>query len=490
MPFGSNTTIAEIAKLLASGEETSQSVCAQFLETARRENPRISAFLRLDESKVMRLAEESDARRKKAAALGPYDGIPVAMKDNLCVEGETCTCASRILDGFVSPYDATVVRRLKAAGMIPFGRANMDEFAMGSSCENSAYMKTANPWNTGRVPGGSSGGSAASVAASMAPAALGSDTGGSIRQPAAFCGVVGLKPSYGTVSRYGLVAFASSLDQIGPITNSVMDSAILLDIIKGRDPMDCSSLQLPPANFADMLGKCSSIEGIRVGIPSECLSCEGLDEAIRRNFDGSVALFKKLGATVREISLPHWKYSVSVYYVIATAEASANLARFDGIRYGLRQKSEKLSEIYTRTRGAGFGEEVKRRILLGTFVLSSGYYDAYYLSAQKTRALIKRDYEAAFRDCDVILTPVTPTPAFAFNSKSSPLQMYLSDIFTISVNLAGNCAVSVPSGLSPEGLPLGVQITADYLKEDVLLRSAHVFEMNRGTGRFVPGMKE
>ncbi|HPN84633.1 MAG TPA: Asp-tRNA(Asn)/Glu-tRNA(Gln) amidotransferase subunit GatA [Victivallales bacterium] len=487
MALAKNIGIAEIAELLKTGDESSKSLCASFLELARERDPIVHAFLKIDEERIMKAADDSDARRKAGKELSPYDGIPIAMKDNISVEGERCSCASKILENFVSPYDATVIKKLKSAGMIPFGRTNMDEFAMGSSCENSAFLKTANPWDTKRVPGGSSGGSAASVAASMAPAALGSDTGGSIRQPAAFCGVVGLKPSYGMVSRYGLVAFASSLDQIGPFTNSVLDSAIMLDVISGRDPMDCTSLGGKFANFADIVSKADSIEGMRVGIPSECVECEGLDDSIRKNLKDSAELLKSLGASIKEVSLPHWKYSVSSYYVIATAEASANLARFDGIRYGLREKSDKLSEIYTRTRGAGFGEEVKRRILLGTFVLSSGYYDAYYLRAQKTRTLIKKDYEDAFKSCDVILTPVTPTPAFEFDSKSSPLQMYLSDIFTISVNLAGNCAISVPSGMCQvSGLPIGIQITADFMREDILLKTAHLFEQNREMKKFSP----
>jgi len=486
MKLDRNITIAKIAEYLSEGKISSVEICNHYLENFARKNAEFNVFLHLDEEKILRLARESDKRRKEGRTLSVYDGIPIAIKDNLCVENEPCTCASKILENFISPYDATVIKKIKAAGLIPFGRANMDEFAMGSSCENSAYMKTHNPWNKNCVPGGSSGGSAASVSLSMAPAALGSDTGGSIRQPAAFCGVVGLKPSYGMVSRYGLVAFASSLDQIGPLTNSVLDSAIILDIIKGNDPMDCTSIDSGIASFAKLLDSSDSINGLRIGIPSECLKCEGLDEIIKQNFVESIELLKKLGAQIIEISLPHWKYSVSVYYVIATAEASANLARFDGIRYGFRAKAERLSEIYTQSRGLGFGEEVKRRILLGTFVLSSGYYDAYYRSAQKVRTLIKKDYDEAFKACDVILTPVTPTPAFEFNSKSSPLQMYLSDIFTISVNLTGNCAISVPSGITQDCLPIGIQFTAGFMREDILLKAAHIFELHRDVKSFIP----
>ncbi|HOK04900.1 MAG TPA: Asp-tRNA(Asn)/Glu-tRNA(Gln) amidotransferase subunit GatA [Victivallales bacterium] len=486
MKIEPNITIAKIAKNLGEGKISSVEICNHYLENFTKKNSVFNAILSINKEKILKSAEESDKRRKEGKVLSSYDGIPIAIKDNLCVEDEPCTCASKILEGFISPYDATVIKKIKAAGMIPFGRTNMDEFAMGSSCENSAYVKTRNPWDKDRVPGGSSGGSAASVALSIAPAALGSDTGGSIRQPAAFCGVVGLKPSYGIVSRYGLVAFASSLDQIGPFTNSVLDSAIVLDIIKGKDPMDCTSIDSKIANFAELLSQPYSIDGLRIGIPSECINCEGLDNVIKENFNESINLLKGLGAKIIEISLPHWKYSVSVYYVIATAEASANLARFDGIRYGLRAKTEKLSEIYLESRGLGFGEEVKRRILLGTFVLSSGYYDAYYRSAQKVRTLIRKDYDEAFKICDVILTPVTPTPPFTFNSKSTPLQMYLSDIFTISVNLAGNCAISVPSGITSDNLPLGVQFTAGFMREDILLKTSHIFELHRSIKSFIP----
>lgn len=481
-----NITIAKIAEFLSKGEISSLELCSHYIENYRKKNPEIKAFLSLNEEKVLKMAADSDRRRKEGKELSPYDGIPIGIKDNICVEGDRCGCASKILEDFISPYDATVVKKLKSVGMIPFGRANMDEFAMGSSCENSAYIKTANPWDKKRVPGGSSGGSAASVASSITPASLGSDTGGSIRQPAAFCGVVGLKPSYGLVSRYGLVAFASSLDQIGPITNSVIDSAILLDIIKGHDQYDCTSLKTETANFAETVRNSSSISGLRVGVAKEVLDCEGMHNSIRKNFNQCVELMKSLGASVKEISLPHWKYSVSVYYVIATAEASANLARFDGIRYGKRIDAEKLSDIYTETRGSCFGNEVKRRILLGTFVLSSGYYDAYYLSAQKVRNLIKTDYDAAFKDCDIILSPVTPSSAFEFNSKKSPLEMYLSDVFTISVNLAGNAAISIPSGLSEDNLPLAIQMTSGFMQEELLLRAAHAFETHREVRSFSP----
>jgi aspartyl-tRNA(Asn)/glutamyl-tRNA(Gln) amidotransferase subunit A len=487
MAVKNNSTLKELSLLLSFGEESSVSICSHFISKIENLNSSISAILEFDRARIMKAAEESDMRRKIGKVLSPYDGIPIAVKDNICVEGERCSCASKILRDFVSPYDATVIKKMKNAGLIPLGRTNMDEFAMGSSCENSAFMKTVNPWDRNVVPGGSSGGSAAAVAASLAPAALGSDTGGSIRQPAAFCGVVGLKPSYGKISRYGLVAFASSLDQIGPITNSVSDARILMDIISGHDEMDSTSLDLKNANFAgnNAEGINFSLKGKRIGIPSECIDIEGLDGTVRKSVIRAAEIFKDLGAEIKTVSLPHWKYSVSSYYVIATAEASANLARFDGIRYGLRKKAADLIGMYSSTREEGFGEEVKRRILLGTFVLSSGYYDAYYLRAQKARTLIRQDYKKAFADCDVILSPVTPTPAFKFGSKTSPLQMYLSDIFTISVNLAGNCAINVPAEKCSEtGLPVSIQLTADFNNEALLLGTAEIFEKNRPEENF------
>ena len=388
----------------------------------------------------------------------------------------------------VSPYDSTAVARLKKLGFIPFGRLNMDEFAMGSSCENSAFKKTANPWDITRVPGGSSGGSAAAVAARMVTAALGSDTGGSIRQPASFCGIVGVKPTYGRVPRYGLVAFASSLDQIGPMTNSVEDAAIILDAICGKDPADSTSLDVPAPKLLDAVRNTdtTTLKGVKIGLPQEYLNAPGLSEDVRKALDSALEKLKSLGAELVEVSLPHTKYAVAVYYIIATAEASANLARFDGIRYGARKEAGDLVQSYFASRGAGFGDEVKRRILLGTYVLSSGYYDAYYLRAQKVRTLIRQDFDNAFKQCDVLLTPVTPATAFKFGEKSDPLQMYLSDIFTIALNLSGNCGMSVPYTLDSGGMPIGLQVIAPALAEERLLSFGRVLEANAEKPEFIP----
>ncbi len=480
----SNRCVAELAAHLETGKLTSRALIEAVLAAAAERDGAIKAFLKLDAVKLRRLADESDARRAAGRTLSPYDGIPVGIKDCIVTEGESCSCASRILSNVISPYDATVVARLKQQGFIPTGRLNMDEFAMGSSCENSAFQKTANPWDLTRVPGGSSGGSAAAVAARLVPAALGSDTGGSIRQPASFCGIVGLKPTYGRVSRYGLVAFASSLDQIGPMTQTVEDAAILLDAIAGRDEKDSTSLPDKPENFtAAVRGvRADSLKGCRLGVPDEYFNADGMSSEVRRIMDDTLALLKAQGAELVPVSLPHTQYAVAVYYIIATAEASANLARFDGIRYGVRQEAKDLVATYFASRGAGFGDEVKRRILLGTYVLSSGYYDAYYLRAQKVRTLIRRDFTEAFRQCDLLVTPVAPNVAFKFGEKSSdPLAMYLSDIFTIALNLAGDCGISVPAGLGAESrMPVGVQFIAPALAETRLLQTARAYELARG----------
>ncbi|MBO7153838.1 MAG: Asp-tRNA(Asn)/Glu-tRNA(Gln) amidotransferase subunit GatA [Lentisphaeria bacterium] len=449
-----------------------------FSKLDERDNT-VKAFLSVDRDAVLAAAEEADKRRASGNALSDYDGIPVGIKDNIAVRGETLSCASKLLKPVVSPYDATAVSRLRAKGFIPFGRLNMDEFAMGSSCENSAFQKTSNPCDTDRVPGGSSGGSAAAVAAGIVPATLGSDTGGSIRQPASFCGTVGLKPTYGRISRYGLVAFASSLDQIGPLTNSVPDAAALLDIMSGVDSMDSTSLDAAAPNsleaaLAGASGR--SLKGVKIGLPEEYFA-SGLASGVDKVMQNSIELVKSMGAEIVKVSLPHTKYAVAVYYIVATAEASANLARFDGIRYGDRKEGRDLIDTYFKSRGAGFGDEVKRRILLGTYVLSSGYYDAYYLRAQKVRTLIRRDFEEAYKKCDILLTPVTPNAAFKFGEKSDPLQMYLSDIFTIALNLSGDCGVSVPGGIDDAtGMPVGVQFLAPALGEAKLLGAASAFE--------------
>jgi aspartyl-tRNA(Asn)/glutamyl-tRNA(Gln) amidotransferase subunit A len=405
--------------------------------------------------------------------------VPIAMKDVLSVKGQPLGCASKILEGFTSVYDATVVEKLKAAGAIVFGRLNMDEFAMGSSTENSAYFTTRNPWDTSRIPGGSSGGSAASVSADECIASLGSDTGGSIRQPAALCGCVGLKPTYGRVSRYGLVAFASSLDQIGPFTKDVRDAATLLEVISGHDLRDSTSIPQPVPHYRGALT--GNIKGLKVGLAKEYM-VGGLDPEVKASVDAAVKQLESMGAEIVEVSLPHTEYAVATYYIVATAEASANLARFDGIRYSKRVEGVSPSDLYKKTRGAGFGPEVKRRIILGTYVLSSGYYDAFYLRAQKVRTLIRQDFDKAFEKVDAIVTPTTPTAAFKAGEKSAdPLQMYLSDIFTISCNLAGNCGISLPCGFTKEPkLPIGLQMLGKPFGEETLLRIAHAYEQATG----------
>jgi aspartyl-tRNA(Asn)/glutamyl-tRNA(Gln) amidotransferase subunit A len=409
----------------------------------------------------------------------PLGGIPIAIKDIINVNGQPCTCGSKILNGYRAPYDATVIRKLRAAGAIPFGKTNLDEFAMGSSTENSALKVTRNPWDLSRVPGGSSGGSAAAVAADEAFAALGSDTGGSIRQPAALCGVVGLKPSYGRVSRFGLVAFASSLDQIGPVTKTVSDAALIMNAIAGHDPQDSTSLNEPVPDFAATFP--TDLRGVRLGLPKEYL-IEGIDPQVRAAIDASVKHFNLLGAEIDEVSLPSTEYAVAVYYIIATAEASANLARFDGVRYGYRAQNPKdVLDLYGRTREEGFGPEVKRRIVLGTYVLSSGYYDAYYLRAQKVRALIRRDFASAFQKVDALISPTSPVPAFKRGERADPLQMYLADIFTIAANLAGICGISVRCGFAEidgHSLPIGLQLLGKPLDEVRILQIAHAYEQS------------
>ena len=481
-------TIAEAAARLENGAISSTDLVRAYIERVGKVDDKVKAFLKIDTERVMKLAAESDERRAAGKPLSEFDGVPIGIKDCIVSEGETCSCASKILQNVVSPYDSTVVAKLRAKGFIPFGRLNMDEFAMGSSCENSAFAKTANPWDTGRVPGGSSGGSAAAVAARMVTAALGSDTGGSIRQPAGFCGIVGVKPTYGRVSRFGLVAFASSLDQIGPMTNSVEDAAIILDTICGKDANDSTSLNSPLPDLTEAVRAVNteSLAGVRVGLPNEYLKAPGLSADVKAALNSALEKLKSLGAELVEVDMPHTKYAVAVYYIIATAEASANLARFDGIRYGDRKDSGDLIGTYFASRGAGFGDEVKRRILLGTYVLSSGYYDAYYLRAQKVRTLIRRDFQNAFEKCDVLLTPVTAQTAFRFGEKSDPLQMYLSDIFTIALNLSGNCGMSVPYALGDEGMPIGMQIIAPALGEERLLTFGRVLEANAEKHAFVP----
>jgi aspartyl-tRNA(Asn)/glutamyl-tRNA(Gln) amidotransferase subunit A len=438
---------------------------------------KVRAFNTLAKKEALAQADRVDQAIAKGEPIGPLAGVPIALKDNLCEEGARTTCSSKILENFISPYDATVVSRLRRAGAIFLGKTNMDEFAMGSSTENSAFEKTKNPWDLSRIPGGSSGGSAAAVAADEAMAALGSDTGGSIRQPASCCGVVGLKPTYGRVSRYGLIAFASSLDQIGPLTKDVADAALLMNVIGGYDPSDSTSANLPLPDFTAALN--TQIKGTRLGVPKEYF-IEGMDPDVESAVQQAIAVYKKLGAEIKEISLPHTEYAVATYYILATAEASSNLARYDGVRYGYRTKDARdLLEMYMKSRQEGFGPEVKRRIMLGTYALSSGYYDAYYKKAQQVRTLIKQDFDEAYKTVDAILTPTAPTPAFRLGEKTAdPLQMYLSDIFTISVNLAGIPAISIPCGFTKEGLPIGLQVLGRPFDEEGVLRTAFAFEQS------------
>jgi aspartyl-tRNA(Asn)/glutamyl-tRNA(Gln) amidotransferase subunit A len=472
-------TISELTAKLAKREISAREVTQSCLNQIARVDGKIRAFISHDDKDALAQADAADKllSQNGSGASRPLLGIPIAIKDVLAVKNQPLNCASKILGKFVSPYDATAIEKLKAAGAIVFGRLNMDEFAMGSSTENSAFGVTRNPWDTERIPGGSSGGSAAAVAADECIAALGTDTGGSIRQPAALCGCVGLKPTYGRVSRYGLVAFASSLDQIGPFTKNVSDAATLLGVLSGVDPRDSTSVPQPVPNYS--AGLDGKIKGLTLGLPKEYM-IGGLDAEVKAAVDAAVKKIQDLGAEIVEISLPHTDYAVATYYIIATAEASANLARFDGIRYGARVDGNDLLELYSKTRGAGFGDEVKRRIILGTYVLSSGYYDAYYLRAQKVRTLIRNDFLKAFEKVDAIVTPTTPTAAFKIGGKSDdPLQMYLSDIFTISCNLAGICGVSVPCGFtkSPK-LPIGLQLLGKPFGEETLLKIAHTYEQS------------
>jgi aspartyl-tRNA(Asn)/glutamyl-tRNA(Gln) amidotransferase subunit A len=470
-------TVTGAGRLLASGECTSEQLTAALATRIRERDPQIRAYVTVDEAAAMAQARAADAARA-GGAQGPLLGVPLGIKDLLNVEGQPCTCSSRILEGYRSPYDATVIARLRAAGAVFLGRTNMDEFAMGSSTENSAFQVTRNPADLERVPGGSSGGSAAALAAGEAIATLGTDTGGSIRQPAAFCGCTGLKPTYGRVSRYGLTAFASSLDQIGPMTKTVEDAAVLLGVMAGADPMDSTSLAMPVPDYTESLRE--DLKGIRLGLPREYF-VDGMDTAVRDSVEAAVETCRSLGAEIMPVSLPHTQYAIAVYYIIATAEASANLARFDGVRYGRRAEgATDPIDMYGKTRAQGFGAEVKRRIILGTYVLSSGYYDAYYLKAQKVRTLIRRDFEDAFRTCDALLAPVTPTPAFRVGENTDdPLKMYLSDVFTATANLAGICALAVPSYPTPEGLPVGLQILGPAFGEGRVLHIGHAFEKSR-----------
>ena len=483
-------TISELAAGLATHKVSAREAMQSCLDQIGRVDGKIHAFISHNPDDALAQAEAADKllARGGCDASRPLLGVPVAIKDVIAVKNQPLNCGSKILGNFISPYDATVIEKLKAAGAIVFGRLNMDEFAMGSSTENSAFGITRNPWDTTRIPGGSSGGSAAAVAADETIAALGSDTGGSIRQPAALCGCVGLKPTYGRVSRYGLVAFASSLDQIGTLTKNIRDAATMLGVIGGQDARDSTSVPQPALNYAAALT--GDIKGLKLGLPKEYM-VGGLDAEVKAAVDAAVKQFEQLGAEIAEISLPHTDYAVATYYIIATAEASANLARFDGIRYGARVDGADPIELYGRTRGAGFGAEVKRRIILGTYVLSSGYYDAYYLRAQKVRTLIRNDFLKAFEKVDAIVTPTSPTAAFKIGEKSDdPLQMYLSDIFTISCNLAGICGVSIPCGFTKNPkLPIGLQLLGKPFGEETILRLGHAYEQSTAWHREKPPLQ-
>lgn len=472
-------TAREIRDKVRAGEVSAVAVAESLLGRIKVVDGSVGAYLNVWGDHAMEMASAVDKRVEQGQDPGPLAGVPIGLKDNLCTSYGTTTCASKILAGFEAPYDGTVVARLKDAGAVFLGKLNMDEFAMGSSTENSSIQKTRNPWDLGRVPGGSSGGAAASVAADLATITIGSDTGGSIRQPAAFCGCVGIKPTYGRISRYGLIAFASSLDQIGPFTKNAEDLALAMNVISGQDALDATSAPLPVPDYTKSLK--TDVKGLTIGLPKEFYT-DALNGAMRESIMKAVDVLKGLGAKVTEVSLPHTDYGIAVYYIIATAEASANLARFDGVRYGFRDPAAKtVEEMYRLSKTKGFGPEVQRRIMLGTYALSSGYYDAYYLKAQKVRALIRRDFDQAFAKCDVIITPTTPTPAFRFNEKTDdPLQMYLSDIYTNSVNLAGVPGVSIPCGLIDGKLPAGMQIIGKPFAEDLLIQVAHAYEQARG----------
>jgi aspartyl-tRNA(Asn)/glutamyl-tRNA(Gln) amidotransferase subunit A len=468
---------AVIRRRVAERSLSAEDVARAHLERIAATEPRLDALLLVLAERALERARRLDAAIAAGAPVPALAGVPVVLKDVLDVEGLPTTCGSRILEGYRPPFTATAVARLEAAGAIVLAKSNMDEFAMGSSTENSAFKKTRNPWDTERVPGGSSGGSAAAVAAGMAPLALGTDTGGSIRQPAAFCGVVGLKPTYGRVSRYGLVAFASSLDQIGPLARTVEDAALAARVLCGADPKDATCAEVP---VPDLVAESDAPLGdLRVGVPWRFLE-EGVEAGVMEAFRRSLALLEAEGARVVDVALPHLPHAVATYYLVATAEASSNLARFDGVRYGLRAAAPDLAGMYGRSRDHGFGPEVKRRIILGTFALSTGYYDAYYLRAQKVRALIRRDFEAAFEACDVVATPTAPTPAFRLGEKAEdPLQMYLADVFTVPASLAGLPGISVPCGLA-SGLPVGLQLLGRAFEEGTLLRAARRYETAAG----------
>ncbi|MEM7757342.1 MAG: Asp-tRNA(Asn)/Glu-tRNA(Gln) amidotransferase subunit GatA [Cyanobacteria bacterium P01_A01_bin.40] len=468
-------SIKELHQQLVNKERSAVEIAQATLKQIEAVEPKVKAFLAVTSDRAIAIAKAVDDKIAAGESIGMLEGIPVGIKDNMCTKGIKTTCASQILANFVPPYESTVTQKLKDAGMVIVGKTNLDEFAMGGSTENSSFQTTANPWDLSRVPGGSSGGSAAAVAAGECVVSLGSDTGGSIRQPASLCGVVGLKPTYGLVSRFGLVAFGSSLDQIGPFSRTVEDSAILLNAIAGHDPNDSTSLKVDIPDYTQYLQP-ELKPGLKVGVITETFG-EGLDPIVAETVKAAIAKLEELGAEVKEVSCPRFRYGIAAYYIIAPCEASANLARYDAVKYGLRKESDNLLEMYTNTRAAGFGAEVKRRIMIGTYALSSGYYDAYYLKAQKVRTLIKQDFDRAFEDVDVLVAPTAPTTAFKAGDKTvDPLSMYLLDLMTIPVNLAGLPGISVPCGFDSQGLPIGLQLIGDVLREDVLFHTAHAYE--------------
>jgi aspartyl-tRNA(Asn)/glutamyl-tRNA(Gln) amidotransferase subunit A len=468
-------TATDLLALMTKGGATSEAITQACLQAIREREPKVKAFLHVNESEALAQARAVDERRKRGGKLGKLAGIPVAVKDVLCTKGQPTTCASKILQNFVPPYDAHVITLLKQADAVLIGKTNMDEFAMGSSTENSAFQVTRNPWDLERIPGGSSGGSAAAVAACEAPLAIGTDTGGSIRQPAGLCGIAGMKPTYGRVSRYGLVAFASSLDQIGPFGHDVRDVALLLEVIAGHDKRDSTSVDKPVPAYTATVDQ--PLKPATIGVAKEYWA-EGLDVEVEKSVKEALDVYRKLGATVKEVSLPRSPFAIAAYYIVATAEASSNLARYDGVHYGHRAADfDSMIHMYSRSRGEGFGKEVKRRIMLGTYALSSGYYEAYYKKALQVRRLIKDDFDKAFAECDVIAGPTSPTPAFKIGEKTDePLSMYLADIYTIQCNLAGLAGISIPCGLTKSGLPIGLQIQAPPFEEEKLLRIARMYE--------------
>ncbi len=479
-------TAHELHDKLVNKEVSSVEITEDVFKRIDQVDDKVKAFVTLTKEQALAKAAEVDARISGGDKIGPLEGIPVVIKDNMCTEGVLTTCSSKMLHNFVPPYSATVVEKLQAAGAVIVGKANMDEFAMGSSTENSRFFSTRNPWDTDCVPGGSSGGSAASVAADETIYSLGSDTGGSIRQPASFCGVVGLKPTYGTVSRYGLIAYASSLDQIGPFAKDVRDCAQIFNVIAGHDPKDSTSAEFEVPDYTSILT--GDVKGLRIGIPKEYF-IEGTDPKVLQLVQDAINKFEAMGAVCEEATLPHTEYALPVYYLIAPAEASSNLARYDGVRYGYRDETaEDMITMFKRTRSEGFGTEVKRRIMLGTYALSSGYYDAYYLKALKVRTLIRQDFDRAFEKFDLLISPTSPTPAFRFGEKADdPIQMYLSDVFTISLNLAGIPGISIPCGFS-NGLPVGLQLMGKPFGEGTLFKAAHAFEQSTGYYKMKPNL--